>query len=50
LVELKPEIDALAQKYGFPREKPIDLSIAEKKATDAFAGLSAHPVHVFPLR
>lgn len=32
LLELKPEIDALAEKYGFPREKPLELSADESPA------------------
>ena len=28
LAELKPEIDQLAEKYGFPRDKPVDLAFA----------------------
>jgi polar amino acid transport system substrate-binding protein len=32
LVELKPQIAALADQYGFPRETPIDLAYAQAPA------------------
>ena len=30
LLELKPQIGALADKYGFPRETPINLALAQR--------------------
>ena len=32
LLELKPQIAALADKYGFPREAPINLAVAQAPA------------------
>ena len=37
LVELKPQIAALADKYGFPRETPVNLAIAQAAAPAAVA-------------
>ena len=33
LLELKPQIGALADKYGFPREAPINLALAQGPTT-----------------
>ena len=41
LLELQPEITRLAEKYGFPQIKPIDLAAADKSSKLGFAPSSA---------
>lgn len=42
LVALKPEIEALADKYGFPRSKPVNIAQGNLSRTEAGGG--AHSI------
>ena len=39
LTELRPQITALAEKYGFPQDKPVALGMAQAKAGSADVAL-----------
>jgi polar amino acid transport system substrate-binding protein len=43
LTALKPEIAALADKYGFPRSKPVDIAQASMGRTETASSVSSTP-------